>query len=209
MQIEVYSDGSATTSKNAGGWGSVIVVDGIKHKELSGHIPSATNNDAELLASVMGLEYVYEAIINGILPILTSGDTVTLISDSEIILNWANGKYRFKQVDKLPVYDRLMASVKALKVKTKWVRGHSGNVNNERCDRLANLARKQIQEVPNDKIENKVQSAIGSKKKGTASVYYKGQLFVLDFEAKVMETYNREAHGKRGSMVELREGKER
>ncbi len=208
MRIEIYADGSAQTSATAGGWGSVIVIDGIKHKELSGHLVSATNNDAELIAALKGLEYTLEYICS-FQGSFSIENEVTLISDSEIVLNWANGKYRFKQIDKMPLYDSLMRLMKKMKVQTLWVRGHSGNVWNERCDRLANLARKQIQEVPNDRIENKIQSSIGSKKKGTASVYYKGQLMVLDFEAGIIETYNRDAHGKRGSMIEIREGKER
>ncbi len=207
MKIEVYSDGSAQTAATAGGWGAVIVIDGEVRKELSGYSESATNNDMELAGAVHGLEYVWNSIMNGEIPVLSSADTVTLISDSEIILNWANGKYKFKQADKLPQYERLRASVKTLNVKTKWVRGHSGDRFNERCDRLANLARKKIQEVPVDQIENKAQSSIGSKKNHTASIWHAGVLYVLDFEAMIMETYNRDAHGKRGSVIEIRETK--
>ena len=120
-KIDVYSDGSAQTSATAGGWGSVIVINDVVHKELNGHIPNATNNDAELIASICGLEYVLEylASFQGSFPIETE---VTLISDSEIVLNWANGKYKFKQVSKMFLYDSLQRLVKKLKVKTKWVR---------------------------------------------------------------------------------------
>ena len=64
MKIEVYSDGSATTADKAGGWGSVIVIDGALHKELSGHLESATNNDAELEAAIQGLAATYDLLLN-------------------------------------------------------------------------------------------------------------------------------------------------
>lgn len=209
MNIEVYSDGSATTAEKAGGWASVIVIDGRMYKELSGHMPSATNNDAELAAAVQGLEYVWGCIVGEKIPILQAGDTITLISDSEIILNWANGKYKFKQAAKIQQYESLRSSVKAMNVQTKWVKGHNGDKWNERCDRLANLARKQIQEVPTDQIENKSQSSIGTKKTGVVSLWYNDILHVIDLEQRIVETYNRDAHGKRGSVIEIRENRDR
>jgi len=208
MKIEVYSDGSAQTSATDGGWGSVIIVDGVLHKELYGHCKSVTNNDMELMAAIKGLDYVMEWLSTNPSSFPLEYD-VTLISDSEIILNWANGKYRFKQLDKIELYNSLMRSVKKLNVKTRWVRGHSGDTWNERCDRLANLGRKQIQEVPSNQVQNKIQSQIGDKKKGTASIWYKGQLMILDFDSLIIEPYSREAHGKRGSVIEIRESKER
>lgn len=206
MNIEVYSDGSATTAANAGGWASVIVIDGEVYKELSGHMKSATNNDAELLAAISGLEYVRDIFLQEIAN-ATTDYSATLISDSEIVLNWANGKYRFKQMDKMPQYERLRTAMKALNTQTRWVKGHSGDRFNERCDRLANLARKQVQEASGPYVENKVQSAIGSKKTGVVTLWYQGVLRVIDFENNVIENYNRDAHGKRGSVIEIRENK--
>lgn len=208
MLIEVYSDGSATTSANCGGWGSVIIIDGKLHKELAGYLESATNNDAELIAAIKGLEYVlnYLTILQGSFPLETE---VTLISDSQIILNWANGKYRFKQVEKMFLYDDLRRLVKKLNVKTKWVKGHDGNVWNERCDKLANNARKGIHTKELDKTSPKADTRIGTKKTGVVSIWYSGQLKVVDFENGIIENYNREAHGKRGSVIEIREDKDR
>lgn len=208
MKIEVYSDGSATTADKEGGWGAVVLVNGNLYKEFSGHLVSATNNDAELWAAIQGLEGVIEYLctFQG-----SEGPEfeVTLISDSEIILNWANGKYKFKQIDKLPLYDALRRLVKKLRVKTQWVRGHSGNIWNERCDKLANDARKGIPIKDLDSANPKVDTRIGTKKRGTASVWFKDRLMVLDFETGIIEPYNREVHGKRGSFLEIREEKNR
>lgn len=202
MNIQVYSDGSAQTSATAGGWGSVIIIDGTLHKELSGHLEFATNNDAELIAAIQGLDYVLNLLATD-LSSFPQENEVTLISDSEIVLNWANGKYRFKQIDKMPLYDHLRRLVKKMNVKTQWCRGHSGNVWNERCDKLANLARKNLQENI-DKTKPIVDTRIGLKKNGVRCLWYDDQLKVIDFEEGIIETYNRDAHGKRGSMIEIR-----
>jgi ribonuclease HI len=208
MKVEIYSDGSATTKGNPGGWASVVLIDGILTRELYGHLESATNNDAELIAAIKGLDYVMEYLcaLQGSFPLEFD---VTLISDSQIILNWANGSYRFKQEDKLPLYDHLRRLVTKLKVKTKWVKGHGTDQWNCRCDHLANLARKKIPEAPSDKVTNINQSLIGTKKTGTCSIWYGGVLKVIDFSQGLVETYNRDVHGKRGSVIEIREGKER
>lgn len=210
MRIEVYTDGSATTKENPGGWATVIIVNGQFHKELSGHLESATNNDAELISAIKGLDFAMELLCSPNRGDFDFETDVTLISDSEIVLNWASGKYRFKQLDKMPLYEHLIRLVKKMKVKTRWVRGHSGDVWNERCDKLANMARKGITE---EKVDNKPinvnNSRIGTKKKGTASLWYCNTLKVIDFETGIIEDYNRDVHGKRGSVIEIREEKSR
>jgi len=206
LNIEIYSDGSAQTAATAGGWGSVILFNGELNKELSGYIDFATNNDAELAGSLGGLKYVWE-FLNQCRDL--TNYQVTLISDSEIILGWASGKYKFKQTDKLEKYEQLQFFVKEMDVKTKWVKGHSGNIWNERCDKLANNARLGVTTENLDKLTPKMDTKIGTKQKHTASLWYNGKLKVLDFETGIIENYDREAHGKRGSVVEIREGKAR
>lgn len=208
MIIQCFSDGSATTSETAGGWGSVIIIDGILHKELYGHLDKATNNDAELIAALQGLEYVLELLASQTGSFPTENE-VTLVSDSQIILNWANGKFRFKQVDKLPLYDRLMFLMRKTQAKTRWVRGHSGDTWNERCDKLANNARLGIITNSLDKKAPNVDTRIGTKKNGVVSLWYQGVLKVIDFENGIIENFNKDAHGKRGSVIEIRETKDR
>jgi ribonuclease HI len=208
MEIQVFSDGSATTKDKPGGWGSVIIVNGSLHKELSGHLEKATNNDAELYAAIKGLDYVMELVCSNPSSFPQEHD-ITLISDSEIILNWANGKYKFKQVDKLPLYDHLRRLVKKLNVKTKWVKGHGTDVNNIRCDKLANNARKNILIENIDKPNKVCDTRIGTKKAGIVCLWHAGVLKIVDLENNIVENYSREVHGKRGSAIEIREEKDR
>lgn len=207
--ISVYTDGSAQTAPNPGGWGAVILLDGQFHKELSGGIDSATNNDAELIAAIKGLEYAWELTLRLQQESLyIEKYEVTLISDSEIVLNWANGTYKFKQIAKLYLYDKLRLLVQKMDAKTQWIRGHSGDIWNSRCDKLANNARKGVTDNV-DVSTNRTNSRIGTKKDGVVSIWYSGKLKIIDFEIGIVEDYNREAHGKRGSVIEIREGKER
>jgi ribonuclease HI len=216
-KIEVFTDGSATTANKPGGWAYVLCVDGEKHSEGSGHAENVSNNDMELEAAIQGLaaalKYVYPPIevLGNLEPTQAVLDhpEVTLCSDSQIVLGWASGSYRFKQENKLQKYKQLQFLVRRLRVKTQWIKGHSGNVHNERCDRLANNARKNILVESVDKVVSEVDTKIGTKKIGVVSLWYQNVLKIVDFENGIIENYDREAHGKRGSVIEIREGKER
>ncbi|CAM6004870.1 unnamed protein product [Sphagnum balticum] len=213
MQIEVYSDGSATTKDRPGGYGWVLVIDGTKHSEGNGHIPFASNNDAELEAALQGLGAALKLVtrFNGIFnPNCDGTYNVTLCSDSQLILGWASGTYRFKQQDKMDKYNQLMFIVKRLNVKTKWIEGHSGHEHNERCDKLANEARTGVTKKKEkaDAIVNG-NTLIGTKKTGTLCVWYKNCLKVIDLDTNVIEDYDRATHGPRGGLLEIREEKSR
>lgn len=205
MKIEVYTDGSATVKGSPGGWASVVIVDGQKAKELYGHLESATNNDAELIAAIKGLEYALELSIG-------RGDfdfelDVTLCSDSKLVLGWASGEYRFKQADKMVLYDALTRLAHKLKLQTRWIEGHSGDEHNERCDKLANMGRKKIMDPP--PVKSMGDSKIGTKKNHVVSLWYNDVLKIIDFETGSIEDYNREIHGKRGSVLQIRDCKNR
>lgn len=208
VRIDVYSDGSAQTKDKPGGWASVILIDGIFYKEISGHLEFATNNDAELEAAIKGLECAQSYLKSLENPYVYDQVEVTLISDSEIVLSWANGSYKFKQIDKLQQYEKLIDLVKSMKVQTKWVKGHSGDQWNSRCDKLANMARKGITEKVDKSIQNN-NTRIGTKKNGVVCLWFANVLKVVDFEHGIIEDFDRELHGKRGSVIEIREDKNR
>ena len=105
-------------------------------------------------------------------------------------------------------YQQLKYLMNKLNAKTRWIRGHSGDTHNERCDQLANAARKQIQ-IEVDKPRTIVDTKIGIKRNGVISIWYAGVLKVVDLETNCVENYNRDVHGKRGSALEIREDKSR
>ena len=214
MKIEIFSDGSATIPSKPGGYGWVMVIDGQKYSEGSGFSPNASNNDMELEAAIQGLVAVLK-YVNRPIEILGNYDVaevvppeVVLISDSQIVLGWASGAFRFSQQEKIEKYKQLQFLMKRLNASTKWVKGHGSDVHNIRCDKLANAARKG-EDSPIDKKVRLLDTKIGTKKLGVASVWYKDILKVIDFETGIIENYSRELHGKRGSIIEIREGKDR
>ncbi len=134
--VTIYTDGACVGNPGPGGYGTVLL-HGDRRRELSGGYRRTTNNRMELLAAIVGLEA------------LKGRCRVTLHSDSQYLVNamekgWAekwraNGWRRGKRGKALnpDLWDRLLGLCEHHDVKFHWVRGHSGNPENERCDKLA------------------------------------------------------------------------
>jgi ribonuclease HI len=135
MKIEVWSDGSATTSDSPGGWAFVVLVDGAKVHESSGGLQSCTNNVAELTAALEGLKY---ATTN------YPTEEIELVSDSMLVLNYTNGKWQCKKLHLAMLHANLRKIYTTHRVSTRWVRGHAGIEHNERCDELAKAERARL-----------------------------------------------------------------
>lgn len=135
-RIIIYTDGACLGNPGPGGYGTIII-QGSKSHELSRGYRLTTNNRMELLAAIAGLEA------------LPQPSQVTLFSDSQYMVNnyneghvvrWqANG---WKRDRKTPaknkdLWQRLLELMKTHQVTLKWVAGHAGQRENERCDRLA------------------------------------------------------------------------
>ncbi len=137
-KIEVYSDGSGNTMASDGGFGWRIVVDGVFLEEGSGYLPQATNNIAELTAAIQGLNRVSSIILqNG-----WQNAEVVLVSDSMLVLNYANGKWKCKAEHLKPLRADLQHVYNKVDADTRWVKGHAGDEHNEAVDVLAGNARK-------------------------------------------------------------------
>ncbi|MGB3200501.1 MAG: ribonuclease HI [Nodosilinea sp.] len=141
----IYTDGACSGNPGPGGWGTVLyLTDGGVH-ELGGGEPQTTNNRMEMQAAIAGLTLLRD-----------SGQTtpVTIHTDSEYVLKgitqWIAGWKRRGWVNsaKKPVLNRDLWEVldtvttqvnQTLDRPLQWVyvRGHSGDVGNERCDTIA------------------------------------------------------------------------
>jgi ribonuclease HI len=146
MLIEVYCDGSSSgNSEGPGGSAWVIVVDGVKDSEGSAHSAKTTNNVEEVRAAISGLESVQKRYVCGSTGRPNVGDDkIVLISDSQLTLKWGTGEYKCKKWHLIPLVIRLRSLIKALNVETRWVKGHAGDPNNERCDELAKAAKDNV-----------------------------------------------------------------
>ena len=203
MAIEIYTDGSSDTKTRVGGWGYAIVIDGELFRYGSGHLDDASNNDAELMAAINGLESLVGINFNTPL----NGPKI-LKSDSRLILGWADGNYRFKQANKIHLHEKLLSLVQHFNCKTEWVKGHSGNKWNTFCDKLANDARLNLAKtIETKEKEEKGETLIAKRKTGVVCLYYKNKLKIIDLANNIVEDYSRELHGSRGGILEIREEK--
>jgi len=134
--VNIYTDGAAEPNPGSGGYG-VVLLFGEYRRELSCGFEMTTNNRMELLAVIAGLEA------------LTKPCRATVYSDSRYVVNsvekgsvfrwrdkdwWRTKKEKAKNAD---LWKRFLAVYAKHDVVLKWVPGHTGIPENERCDKLA------------------------------------------------------------------------
>lgn len=136
--VEIFTDGSCLGNPGPGGYGAILVYKGHR-KELSAGFKLTTNNRMEMLATVKALESLSESC------------KVTLTTDSQYVRqgitqwlkNWKknNWKTSSKQpVKNVDLWQKIDEQASRHEVEWKWVKGHSGHPENERCDELARTA---------------------------------------------------------------------
>lgn len=136
--VEVFTDGSCLRNPGPGGYG--VVLRYREHEKLlSKGFRRTTNNRMEMMAAIEGLRALKQSCV------------VTLTTDSQYlrlgITQWIGGWKRsgWKTQAKEPVKNvdlwiELDGQVARHEVTWKWVKGHAGHRDNERCDALARRA---------------------------------------------------------------------
>ena len=134
--VTIYTDGACSGNPGPGGWGAILVYNGVE-KELSGGEDRTTNNRMELTGVIRALECLKEPC------------RVELYSDSKYVIDaltkgWAVGwrKRGWIKSDKKPalnpdLWQRLLELCELHDVNCHWVKGHAENPYNNRCDELA------------------------------------------------------------------------
>jgi ribonuclease HI len=130
--ITIYTDGAAKGNPGNGGYGTVLLFKDLR-KELSEGFRLTTNNRMELLAVIKGLE-----------ALKAEGIPVTIYSDSKYVVDavekgwiWNWQKKGFKDKKNVDLWKRYIPLHLKYKPTFRWVKGHAGNKENERCDQLA------------------------------------------------------------------------
>ena len=134
--VEIYADGACKGNPGPGGWGAWLQYDG-KQKSMHGGEQLTTNNRMELTAVIRALE------------VLKRPCQVKIYTDSvyvqkgmtEWITGWKARNWRTadkKLVKNEDLWKLLDLQAKQHKIEWIWVKGHAGNIGNEKADALAN-----------------------------------------------------------------------
>ncbi|MGI9950792.1 ribonuclease HI [Moorellaceae bacterium AZ2] len=151
-EVIIYTDGACSGNPGPGGWGAVLFY-GKHRKELSGSVPSTTNQRMELTAAIEALKALKEPC------------RVKLYSDSAYLVNafrqgwlkrWEkNGWQTVKKepVENMDLWQELLKQAARHQVEWLKVAGHRDNEGNNRADALARAALARLRAQGEDKHE--------------------------------------------------------
>lgn len=136
--VDIWTDGACSGNPGPGGWGAVLKY-GQTEKDISGGESATTNNRMELLGAIEALNA------------LKTPQRVRLHTDSQYVKNgitqWIHNwkKRGWRTADNKPVanadlWQALEAAAARHEIEWKWVKGHNGDVMNDRADALARAA---------------------------------------------------------------------
>jgi ribonuclease HI len=140
--VEIYTDGACKGNPGAGGWGAWFHYNG-HEKSIFGGEENTTNNRMEMTAVIKALET------------LKRSSKVKLYTDSsyvqkgmtEWLVGWKAKNWRTaakKAVKNDDLWKQLDELASQHQIEWLWVRGHDGNMGNERADALANAGVEQV-----------------------------------------------------------------
>ena len=134
-EVEIHTDGSCLGNPGPGGWAAVLRYQG-RERELSGGEALTTNNRMELMGAIMALEALSEPCRI----VLHTDSQYVRQGITEWMANWVRRNWKTAGGDPVKnrdLWERLHAANQRHKVEWRWVKGHSGNADNERVDVLA------------------------------------------------------------------------
>jgi ribonuclease HI len=137
-KVQIFTDGACKGNPGPGGWGAILRFQD-NEKEINGYEPLTTNNIMELMAVIESLKAISKPF------------QIEITTDSKYVKNgitsWIHNwkKNGWKTAAKKPVKNKelwieLDHLIQKHNVSWKWVKGHSGHIENERADELANEA---------------------------------------------------------------------
>ena len=136
--IEIFTDGACKGNPGPGGWGALLRYGDVE-KEINGYQESTTNNIMELTAVIESLKLLKQPSIITI----TTDSTYVKNGITNWIHNWKKNGWKTaakKNVKNKILWQELDKLIKEHKITWRWVKGHSGHLENDRADELANIA---------------------------------------------------------------------
>ncbi len=136
--IGIWTDGACSGNPGPGGWGALIKYPDLTQK-LSGSEAHTTNNRMEILAVINALKSIN---LNLKITIYTDSkyvkDGITSWIHNWKINNWKNSQK--KDVKNKDLWQELDGLTQKIDINWQWVKGHSGNIENDIADKLATSA---------------------------------------------------------------------
>ena len=153
MKNHLYTDGSAKGNPGKGGLG-IVLISGKHYKEISQGFRHTTNNRMELLAVIVGLETLNKD--KSLVEVFSDSKYVVDAVEKKWVFSWE--KKNFKGKKNSDLWKRFLIIYRKHKVSFNWVKGHAGQVENEKCDTLAVEASENEQLMIDHGYENAINS---------------------------------------------------
>lgn len=134
--VHIYTDGACKGNPGPGGWGALLLY-GSREKELFGGETLTTNNRMELMAVIEALK----SLTRRCQIVVHTDSKYVQLGITEWLPNWVRRGWKTaskKPVKNADLWQRLADLAAKHEIEWRWVRGHDGNIGNERADELAN-----------------------------------------------------------------------
>ena len=148
----VFSDGGCSPNPGPGAWAAIVRYGLRGEVELSGFEEQTTNNRMEMTACLAGLRHLAEVRMETSPGRYTVPRRVLLVSDSKLLLTgisewldkwktrgwWRQGESwgATGGIANRDLWEEIDEHRRRFRIETRWVRGHSGHAENERCDEM-------------------------------------------------------------------------
>ena len=138
--MNIYTDGSCLYNPGPGGW-AVLILEDQWEWEISGSDTNTTNNKMELQAVVEAIKFVNSQCL---------GNDLCIYSDSQYVINgitkWIENwiKKEWKKIKNVELWKELYKLTKGKNIQWEWVKAHADNKYNNRVDKLARYAAKNV-----------------------------------------------------------------
>ncbi|MBQ4272927.1 MAG: ribonuclease HI [Clostridia bacterium] len=135
-KVTIYTDGACSGNPGIGGWGAVLIYNGVK-KEISGYDKQTTNNRMELFAVIQALRCLNQSCE---VDLYSDSQYITDAFNKDWIGNWQKNGWRTsgkQEVKNSDLWNALLYETNRHKVTFIKVKGHADVELNERCDQLA------------------------------------------------------------------------
>ena len=138
IAIEAATDGACSGNPGPGGWGGLIIFDDKSELEIGGSEQNTTNNRMELTAAIKTLEKLKTYKLKENFKLRTDSKYV-IEGYTKWITNWKRNGWKTssgKSVQNLDLWQKI-DQLRINGLVMEYVKGHSGDIQNDRVDKIA------------------------------------------------------------------------